>query len=307
MDAIDPRPGMLDLEFGTFLAVVRYHTFSRAAEHLHVTQSTVSYRLRTLEGRLGLVLLDRGRGRQTVRLTVDGEELFKLAELWEALHLDIQQLSRRGAVLAIGATDSVNTYILSQVYAEMAARHPDLQLKVVTANSRELYELIDSHQLDVAFPQYQRPSPALRVQVFCSEPMMVVSGSVLPTRSGGVDTSDLDPADELQLGWPDPVSGSRTSNGASARIHVDTSHLVVPFLANHRKWVVIPASMAVALAEVGTWHVYPLADPKDCRTIFEVVRRQLPRAARRNYALLQQYLEPVRSQLEKAAEVRQAV
>jgi DNA-binding transcriptional LysR family regulator len=298
---------MLDLEFGTFLAVVRHHTFSRAAEHLHVTQSTVSYRLRTLEGRLGLILLDRGRGRQAVRLTVDGEELLKLAELWEALHVDIQQLSRRGAVLAIGAPDSVNTYILSQVYAEMAAHHPDLQLKVVTANSRELYDLLDAHELDVAFPQYQRASPALRVQVFCREQMMVVSRSELPSRGGAIDISELDLADELQLGWPDPVSGSRTSNRAFSRIHVDTTHLVLPFLANRRKWVVIPASMAAALAESGTWHVYPLSDPKDGRTIFEAVRRQLPRAARRNYALLQQYLEPVRVQLEVAGDTAQAI
>ena len=72
-EILEPRAGMLDVEFSTFLAVVRYHSFSEAGERLNITQSTVSYRIRALERRMGLALLDRGRGRQGVELTAGGE------------------------------------------------------------------------------------------------------------------------------------------------------------------------------------------------------------------------------------------
>ncbi len=286
------QQGMLDLEFASFLAVVRYQTFSQAAEYLNVTQSTVSYRLKALEQRLGLTLVDRGRGRQAVRLTADGEELLKLAERWEALHLDIQQLSRRGAVLGIGAPDSVNTYVLGPAYAEMAARHPELRLRVVTANSRELYKMLDRHEIDIAFPLYSRPSPDLSVHELLREPMVVVTGGDLPTNEGVVRSVDLDPLEEVQLGWPDPISGSRVSPRGISKITVDVTHLVLPFLANTRKWVVLPESMAIELSSAGCWRIYPLADPEDGRTIFKVVRRRLPRGTQQNLALFQQYLAP---------------
>jgi DNA-binding transcriptional LysR family regulator len=289
MSDIHPRPGILDLDFSTFLAVVRYGTLSQAADQLHVSQSTVSYRVRVLESHLGLILLDRGRGRQEVRLTADGEELLKLAERWETLHLEIQQLSVRGAVLGIGAPDSVNTYVLADAYAKLA-QHRDMQIRVVTANSRELYELLDRHELDVAFPLYNRPGPALQIEEFVREPMVVVSGSHFVTVDGRVDVRALEPGDEIQIGWPDPVSGSRTSPPGPARVNVDATDLVLPFLRNKAKWTVLPASMGAQLAELGQWHVYPITEPVAVQTIYKAVRRWLPRATRRSVEVFEQHL-----------------
>jgi DNA-binding transcriptional LysR family regulator len=289
MSDIYLRPGILDLDFSTFLTVVRYGTLSQAADELHITQSTVSYRLRVLERHLGLILLDRGRGRQEVRLTADGEELLKLAERWEALHLEIQQLSIRGAVLSVGAPESVNVYVLADVYANMALRD-DLQIRVVTANSRELYELLDRHELDVAFPLYNRPTQALNIEEFLREPMVVLSGSELTTAGGCVDVSGLEPDDEIQIGWPDPVSGSRVRPGGLARINVDATSLVLPFLRNKAKWTVLPASVGEQVAAVGGWNVYPVTDQAAEQTIFKAVRRGLPRTARRSEELFEQHL-----------------
>jgi DNA-binding transcriptional LysR family regulator len=288
------RPGILDLDFTTFLTVVRYGTLSQAADQLHVTQSTVSYRLRVLEKHLGLVLVDRGRGRQEIRLTADGEELLKLAERWEALHLEIQQLSIRGVALGVGAPDSVNTYVLADAYAKTATRN-DLQIRVVTANSRELYELLDRHELDVAFPLYNRPSSSLHIEEFLREPMVVLSGSQFATVDGRVDISALNDDDEIQIGWPDPVSGSRMSPRAlAARVNVDATALVLPFLRNKAKWTVVPASMGQQFAGVDKWHVYPVADPAAQQTIFKAARRRLPSATQRSKELFEQHLSCVR-------------
>jgi DNA-binding transcriptional LysR family regulator len=291
-EILEPRAGMLDVEFSTFLAVVRYHSFSEAGERLNITQSTVSYRIRALERRMGLALLDRGRGRHGVELTAGGEALLNLAERWEALHIDIQQLSRRVGTLGIGATDSVNTYVLASVYRAMVATAPDVQLRVLSANSRELYQLLDRREIDVAFVLYSRSSGGYRVEEFLREPMVVITGAQLPTSAGYVSLEELDPQDQIQVGWPDPLSGLREARGVS-RISVDTGHLIHPFLADRRKWVLVPVSMASDLAEPDGLHVYSIADKGVDRVIFKVVRSRLPWAVRQSYDLLERCLEIV--------------
>ena len=53
----------MDIEFArTFLAVVAAGNFVGAAARLHITQSTVSARIQTLESRMGARLFRRGRG-----------------------------------------------------------------------------------------------------------------------------------------------------------------------------------------------------------------------------------------------------
>ena len=43
-----------------FVAVARFQSFSRAAEHLHVAQSAISRQVQSLEEELGVALIARG-------------------------------------------------------------------------------------------------------------------------------------------------------------------------------------------------------------------------------------------------------
>ena len=58
----------------TFIAVVEYGSFSRAAEILGYTQSTVTVHIKQLEDELGVLLFDR-IGKK-VLLTNEGKQLF---------------------------------------------------------------------------------------------------------------------------------------------------------------------------------------------------------------------------------------
>lgn len=291
-EMLEPRAGMLDVEFATFLAVVRYHSFSEAGERLSITQSTVSYRIRALERRIGLALLDRGRGRQGVELTSAGESLLNLAERWESLHIDIQQLSRRVGTLGVGATDSISTYLLAPVFRAMLKTDPEVQLRVISANSRELYASLDRREIDVAFVLYARSSAGYRVEEFMREPMVVVTAADLGGGASPVSREELDPRDQIQVGWPDPMSGLREGRGA-ARISVDTAYLISPFLADHRKWASVPVSMAADMVAAGDLRALPLADRGLTRVTFKVVRSRLPWAIRHTYELLERCLAEV--------------
>ena len=57
--------GLVDLDLvhlRSFLAIVRYGGYHRAAEALHLTQPAVSRHMRRLEEQLGEPLFARGRG-----------------------------------------------------------------------------------------------------------------------------------------------------------------------------------------------------------------------------------------------------
>lgn len=61
-----------------FLAVAREQNISRAAEHLHITQPTLSRQLKELENEFGKQLLIRGK--RKVSLTEDGTRFRKMAD-----------------------------------------------------------------------------------------------------------------------------------------------------------------------------------------------------------------------------------
>ena len=137
----------------TFSEVVRQASFSRAAERLHLSQPAVSHHIRHLELALGARLLERA-GRRAFP-THAGELLLEhagraLAEL-EAARQAIQRL--RGVVagrVRLGTGATASTYLLPEALRRLRARHPELDLVIVTGNSADLAAAVAASQLDVA-------------------------------------------------------------------------------------------------------------------------------------------------------------
>lgn len=61
-----------------FLAIVQTGSISKAAELLHLSQATVSYRLKTLEKEMGGLLVERRKGAPKISLTPKGEDFLVL-------------------------------------------------------------------------------------------------------------------------------------------------------------------------------------------------------------------------------------
>jgi DNA-binding transcriptional LysR family regulator len=71
---------MLDLQqLKTFMAVVTTMSFSRAADELHYSQSSVTHHIKSLERNLGVRLLNRFRFAKTIALTDAGGKIYEYA------------------------------------------------------------------------------------------------------------------------------------------------------------------------------------------------------------------------------------
>lgn len=62
----------------TFLAIIETRSLTKATEILHVSQSTVSHRLKSLEQEINTVLIEHKKGHKTITLTPKGEEFISI-------------------------------------------------------------------------------------------------------------------------------------------------------------------------------------------------------------------------------------
>ena len=107
----------------SFLAIVRYGGYHRAAEALHLTQPAVSRHIRRLEEQLGQPLFaERGRG---VELTPYGERAaVELGEVLAAHDRALARLQRRGGdagPFVLGTIENLVDPVLPELLAVCAS------------------------------------------------------------------------------------------------------------------------------------------------------------------------------------------
>jgi|SRR5882672_4755716 len=131
-----------------FHGVAKAGSVNAAARLLHTSQPAVSRELRTLEERLGVLLFDRlPRG---MRLTEAGQVLLDYAErifgLDEAAERAIRELADlESGQLAVGASNTLGTYLLPAFVASFHTRYPKVSLKLEVGNTQEIVKgVLDS-------------------------------------------------------------------------------------------------------------------------------------------------------------------
>ena len=136
----------------TLHEVSRLRSFSRAAEALRLSQPAVSLHVRQLEQALGTPLLERmgRRAEPTQAGTLLLERAGRALEALDAAAASVHAL--RGVVagrvrLGTGATASI--HLLPPILRRLRARHPELELVIVTGNTTEIAKAVAENALDV--------------------------------------------------------------------------------------------------------------------------------------------------------------
>ncbi|AJE99009.1 LysR family transcriptional regulator [Pandoraea apista] len=133
----------------TFRLVAQTGSFAAAAERASLTQAAVSLQMRGLEDAVGQRLFDR-RARQ-ITLTRQGRDLFPRVEQILALtaELTATPIDAMQGPVTIGAVVSV-IGALSLVVAELKTAHPRLDVRLTSARSDELTDLVEQGEVDIA-------------------------------------------------------------------------------------------------------------------------------------------------------------
>ncbi|CDM59005.1 MULTISPECIES: LysR family transcriptional regulator [Rhizobium] len=138
----------------TFLTVARCRNITRAAEEIHLAQSTVSDQIQLLETELGTTLFTRSK--LGLELTPAGQTLRPYAE--EILTLSDEARAAVGVTagqtagsVTIGALETIASAMLSQVLSDFQGDHPDIELRLKVAGSGDLLRKLEDGEIDVAF------------------------------------------------------------------------------------------------------------------------------------------------------------
>lgn len=150
MSAISDPLSIRQLE--VFVALVDQGSFTKAAQALGLSQSTVSGHVADLERRLGAMVVERGR--RHIRPTAAGQAL--LAPARETLQAErttrmaVEELTGllRGQLLVGGSTIPA-AHFLPPVMATFHERYPDIALRLVTGDSREILDQVHTAAIEL--------------------------------------------------------------------------------------------------------------------------------------------------------------
>jgi molybdate transport repressor ModE-like protein len=181
-------------------AVAEKGTFWAASEALNTSLSTVSDHIGALETLVGQRLIERSRGRRTVRLTEAGRLLLGHAEAIEArlraAEADFRAYAAGAAGgLRVGIYQSVANKVLPDVMRRFKARWRDVDVQVTEGtHDVDLVEAVERGELDMTFAIQPLPEGPFEVRELMRDPYVLVVAASAASRWARASASDLDGA-----------------------------------------------------------------------------------------------------------------
>ena len=168
----------MDIELArTFVEVVSTGSFIKAAERLHVAQTTVSARVRLLEQQLGRPLFVRNKGGAT--LTPAGEKFLRFAptfvQLWQRARQQVAVPEGHRAVLTMGSEVSLWQPLLVDWVRMMRRSHPDIALRVHVDVPQDLITHVAAGLVDIAIMYAPQHRPGLEVDLLLEEELVLAT------------------------------------------------------------------------------------------------------------------------------------
>ena len=179
----------------SFLAVARHRNVTRAADEIHLAQSSVSDQIHSLEAELGTRLF--ARSNLGLTLTPSGETLQPYAEeilaLVDEARAAVETTAGRAAgSMTIGALETIASVRLPQWLSAFRADHPEIGLRLKVAGSGELMRGLEHGEIDVAFCfDNGGLDDRLARRTISVEPMVLVAPPGYRPMSAGGDATPL--------------------------------------------------------------------------------------------------------------------
>jgi LysR family hydrogen peroxide-inducible transcriptional activator len=160
-----------------FIAVARLRNFSRAADHCHVSQPSLSQQIMKLEDELGERLLERTK--RKVEVTPAGELFLEHAarvadeiELAREAVRDVRALVRGRVIL--GVLPTIAPYFLPTRLRAFSQRFPGIEVVVTEDTTAQLAQAVLDKQIDLALVSPPVTGRGLLLEKLFDEELLVV-------------------------------------------------------------------------------------------------------------------------------------
>jgi LysR family cyn operon transcriptional activator len=277
-----------------FAALAEQLNFTRAAETVHVTQSTLSHQIKQLETEIGRRLFDR-IGKRIV-ITEAGEQLLgkvknALSEIDDGLRLMRGSAQQLAGNLRIGVTHTFNVSLLPACIDIFLGKHPSVSVTVQEQNAESVVQGVAAQNFDIGIAYRPNSATAITFAPLCNDEMVLVVSSLHPLadrkrirmvelhRQRLVLSTRDTTTRELLEGWFRSV-------GAEPVVVVETNP-IVPALALVRRLEIGAIISRQALTDVTDLRVIPIENPTPIRTPGILWNRHhQPTAAAKSFAVI---------------------
>ena len=159
----------------SFAAVVRYGSFTRAAENTYLSQPTISTHIRALEEELNTQLLLRDT--KNLQVTPRGQELYECACRMLELQDNLLQRWRQSDqhIIQLGASTIPSAYILPEVLPLYGKQNPGSYFVVHQSDSRQVIEGVAGGLFDVGMSGMPCQDEAIRCEPFFRDRMVLIT------------------------------------------------------------------------------------------------------------------------------------
>lgn len=133
----------------TFIHVAELGSFTKAAEQLGYSQSTVSFQIKQLEEELGCLLFERIN--HTITLTERGHELVSYAHGVRALMDEFKESltkEERSGSIHIVTPDSICDDMINSHYIDFHEKYPSISIRFTTGDSALMLDMLDHNEAD---------------------------------------------------------------------------------------------------------------------------------------------------------------
>lgn len=237
-----------------FVAVANAQSFTRAAESLHVSQSTVSAGIKALEREVGVPLIIRTT--RQFHLSPAGQELLVrgqglLADEQAALAAVRQVDGVVSGRLRLGAPTFEPPFDLPELLARFRQRYPAVELQLISSptGSVGMRQDVVDNQLDAAFSSDAAPHPALSVREIARTPVvLVVAGDheLASRRSAALADIAAEPFIDFPPGFGLRAIADEAFRAAGLRrsvmVESSTAAMILAFVRNGLGIALLPES-----------------------------------------------------------------
>lgn len=211
----------------SFVKTVECGSFTKAAELLNYSQSSISRMISDLETEWKVTLLERGVG--GVKLTSDGTKLLPYAKSvvveFEKLQMQVDEINGlQSGLIRIGTFSSVATHWLPNIIKEFQKDYPNIDYELLLGDYTEIEEWIADGRVDCGF--LRLPTRPDFETIFLEQDQLMV---ILPENHRLADCERFpvsalcdDPFMLLEKGAKAEISEIFERCGLTAKVHFTT-------------------------------------------------------------------------------------
>lgn len=183
-------------ELKTFIQVVKYRNFTKAAKKVNLSQPTVSLHIKRLEQYFDTTLITRSSKSKEVLITKQGEFLYEkgqdlIAQI-DLLKGELLQIDDKAKKkILVGASKTIGDYFLPQIIGDFSNKYPDIQLEVFIENTAHICDMMNEGEIQVGLIEGIDPYYDFDREYFYQDRMVVAVSNKSPLATMDVSIEDL--------------------------------------------------------------------------------------------------------------------